>query len=258
MSATVLILLSIFMPLTAGLVLRAFDKEPNIRDGFSLLVAASTFVCVCSLTPQVMAGERPAFELVEMLPGLSIAFEIEPLGMLFALIASGLWIITTLYAIGYMRGHHEANQTLSPLLCGGDRCRRGAASPQNLLTLFVCYEPAERPDFSAGGSPPERREPQSGEDLPRYFADRLGAVLPASDRLDVAPDGDDGLCRWRILMGKISDGRSRLARAVHLRRRQGGGDAAASLAPGGDGGADAGLGAAPRGGGGQGGRLYRR
>ena len=61
MSATVLILLSIFMPLTAGLVLRAFDKEPNIRDGFSLLVAASTFVCVCSLTPQVMAGERPAF-----------------------------------------------------------------------------------------------------------------------------------------------------------------------------------------------------
>ena len=52
-----------------------------------------------------------------MLPGLSIAFEIEPLGMLFALIASGLWIITTLYAIGYMRGHHEANQArFSPAL----------------------------------------------------------------------------------------------------------------------------------------------
>ena len=31
--------------------------------------------------------------------------------MLFALVASGLWIVTTLYAIGYMRGHHEENQT---------------------------------------------------------------------------------------------------------------------------------------------------
>ena len=34
-----------------------------------------------------------------------------PLGMLFAALASGLWIINSLYSIGYMRGNKEQNQT---------------------------------------------------------------------------------------------------------------------------------------------------
>ena len=111
MSPATAIMVSIFLPLVGGLSLRLFDKKPNLREAFSLTVATLTFLCVCSLVPSVLAGERPAAHLVEMVPGLSLAFEIEPLGMLFALIASGLWIITTLYAIGYMRGHHETNQT---------------------------------------------------------------------------------------------------------------------------------------------------
>ena len=49
--------------------------------------------------------------LFELLPGLPIAFAVEPLGMLFALIASGLWIVNSLYSIGYMRGNDEAHQT---------------------------------------------------------------------------------------------------------------------------------------------------
>ena len=32
--------------------------------------------------------------------------------MLYALVASILWVPTSLYAIGYMRGHNEDNQTL--------------------------------------------------------------------------------------------------------------------------------------------------
>ena len=46
-----------------------------------------------------------------MLPGLPLAFEVEPLGMLFGLVASGLWIVNSIYSIGYMRGNDEKNQT---------------------------------------------------------------------------------------------------------------------------------------------------
>ena len=42
---------------------------------------------------------------------MPLTLEVEPLGLLFALVASSLWIVTSLYSIGYMRGHHEKNQT---------------------------------------------------------------------------------------------------------------------------------------------------
>ena len=58
-----------------------------------------------------MDGARPALELWSVLPGLKIAFAIEPLGMLFAVVVSGLWIVNSVYSIGYMRGNNEKNQT---------------------------------------------------------------------------------------------------------------------------------------------------
>ena len=56
-----------------------------------------------------MRGALP--ELTEPLPGIAIAFEIEALGMLFALVAGLLWVVTSIYSIGYMRGNGEQNQT---------------------------------------------------------------------------------------------------------------------------------------------------
>ena len=59
----------------------------------------------------VTAERRSELVLFEVLEGVPIAFQVEPLGMLFALVASGLWIPTSVYAFGYMRGHHEHHQT---------------------------------------------------------------------------------------------------------------------------------------------------
>jgi multicomponent Na+:H+ antiporter subunit D len=36
-------------------------------------------------------------------PGVSLEFRLDALGMTFALLASGLWIVTTLYSSGYVR-----------------------------------------------------------------------------------------------------------------------------------------------------------
>ena len=69
------------------------------------------FGVVCSLAPAVFAGGRPEVPLFELLPGFELSLRLEPLGMLFALVASGLWIATAFYSIGYMRAHHEQHQT---------------------------------------------------------------------------------------------------------------------------------------------------
>ena len=112
MSAETAIGLAVLLPLLGAAVVSRLGKVPNVRELASLLTAGSLFtLVVTAILPVVHAGGRPRLELVEVFPGVPLAFEVEPLGMLFGLVASGLWIVTTFYAIGYMRGHHEVNQT---------------------------------------------------------------------------------------------------------------------------------------------------
>jgi multicomponent Na+:H+ antiporter subunit D len=94
-----------------------------------------------AITDYTFQGLPLKLDVIELFPGLGLNFEVEPLGVLFALVASFLWIITSIYAIGYMRGHNEANQTrffccFALAICSVMAiCFSG-----NLLTLFVFYE----------------------------------------------------------------------------------------------------------------------
>ena len=133
--------LALLLPLIAVILTGLFARRPNLRELFTLLIAGALFIVVASLAPQVFAGARPALTLFEVLPGLAIAFEIEPLGMLFALVASGLWAVTTCYSIGYMRSHDEKHQTRF-YICFAVAIFAvlGAAFAKNLFVLFVFYE----------------------------------------------------------------------------------------------------------------------
>ena len=89
------------------------------------------------MLPALFAGERPAVEVSQVLPGLSIAFKVEPLGMLFAALASGLWLINSIYSIGYMRGNKEKNQTrFFTCFALALSATMGVAFAGNLFTLF--------------------------------------------------------------------------------------------------------------------------
>ncbi|WP_345684436.1 proton-conducting transporter membrane subunit [Novipirellula caenicola] len=141
MSAESLIWISGALPLIALGLIYACGRWPNLRETSTIVVSTLLFAVTCRLSSFVFAGERPAVSLGEMLPGFRIAFEVEPLGMVFALVASGLWILTTLYAIGYMRGHHEENQTrFYACFAIAIFAAIAAAFSANLFTLFVAYE----------------------------------------------------------------------------------------------------------------------
>jgi multicomponent Na+:H+ antiporter subunit D len=135
------ILLSLLLPLVASLLVGLTGARPNLRDGISFVVGVLTFVTVLTLLPHVQAGARPELLLFDMLPGVPLLFRVEPLGMLFALVASGLWIVTGLYGVGYMRGHHEHDQTrFFFFFAFAISAALGVAYAGNLLTLFVFYE----------------------------------------------------------------------------------------------------------------------
>ncbi|MDP6515816.1 MAG: monovalent cation/H+ antiporter subunit D family protein [Alphaproteobacteria bacterium] len=141
MTASCILAIAPFIPLVGAVLIGLAGRWPNLRETVTMVTAGLLFVAVASLAPGVLAGERPAVTLFELLPGLSIAFELEPLGMLFALIASFLWIPNSLYSIGYMRAHHERHQTRF-YICFAIALASavGIAFSGNLLTLFLFYE----------------------------------------------------------------------------------------------------------------------
>ncbi|QHS16001.1 cation:proton antiporter [haloarchaeon 3A1-DGR] len=119
----------------------ASHRRPNLREGWTLLAAVAKFGAVVSLLPGVLAGTVYVTEVVTFLPYVEFTLRADPLGMLFAVLASGLWIITSLYSIGYMRGLDEPNQTrYFAAFAVSLSTTMGIAFAGNLVTIFVFYE----------------------------------------------------------------------------------------------------------------------
>ena len=134
-------LAAVFLPVVGALLVLALGKWPNAREAATLLTATALFWHVYALVGPVLGGELPSFTLIEVVPGVTLGLRVEPLGMVFALVASFLWIITSIYAIGYMRGHHEKNQTRFFFFFAiSIAAAMGVAFSANLFTLFAFYE----------------------------------------------------------------------------------------------------------------------
>jgi multicomponent Na+:H+ antiporter subunit D len=142
---TTILLWAMTLPVIGALGVVALGRWPNLRDGWTVAIGISTFTCVVQLIEPVMAGVRPSFSLPGTMPGtmpgLGLFFEVEPLGLLFGLVASGLWILTSLYGFGYMRGHGESNQTrFFTCFAVAIAAALGIAFAGDLVTLFLFYE----------------------------------------------------------------------------------------------------------------------
>ena len=134
-------LAALLVPSLGAVLIALSGRRPNLRETVTMVSAALLLGCVLSVLPAVLAGGRPSLHLVDVLPGLSLALQVEPLGMLFALVASGLWIVNSIYSIGYMRGNREAHQTrFFVCFALALAATMGIAFSANLFTLFVFYE----------------------------------------------------------------------------------------------------------------------
>ncbi|MBT8354394.1 MAG: monovalent cation/H+ antiporter subunit D family protein [Desulfofustis sp.] len=141
MTAETLLLLTILVPLGAVIGIVALGHSPNLREAVSLTASLVLIYLTVSLYKITGAGAAVSWEGLHILPGLVLFFSIEPLGMLFSLIGSFLWLITTIYSIGYMRGHQEKNQTRF-YICFAIAISSvmGISYAGNLFTLFIFYE----------------------------------------------------------------------------------------------------------------------
>jgi multicomponent Na+:H+ antiporter subunit D len=135
------LLVALAVPFAAALLIGAFRRHPNLREGVTLAAAVVLLVSVVVLLEPVLAGSHLSLPAMQVAPGLTLAFAVEPLGMLFALIASALWVVNSLYSIGYMRANAEPHQTrfyVCFAIALGSTI--GVAFSANLFTLLLFYE----------------------------------------------------------------------------------------------------------------------
>jgi multicomponent Na+:H+ antiporter subunit D len=140
-SPEILLQLCILLPLVATPAIIAAARRPDLREAITLSSSATLFYCVFKLYQNVANGIEVKIIWWEVLPELTLSLALEPLGVLFALVASFLWLITSIYSIGYMRAHHEKNQTrFYAYFALAIAVTMGIAFADNLFTLFIFYE----------------------------------------------------------------------------------------------------------------------
>lgn len=129
------------IPFIATCLIILLDRRPDAREGVSLVSAILTFALCLLALPSAFAPAPLTTPALAVLPGLSLHLTADALGLLFACIGSGLWVVTTIYNIGYMRGRNEHAQTryyaCFAITIGAVM---GVALSKNLFSLFVFYE----------------------------------------------------------------------------------------------------------------------
>ncbi len=156
-------------------------RSPNVREAWTFAAAGLKFAIVASMLPLVLSGMQVEYTIAEVLPDFAIRLRVDAMGMLFALVSSFLWIITSAYSIGYMRGLQEHSQTryfcffalsLSATI--------GVAFSANLLTLYLFYEMLSLSTYPLVTHHQDREARSSGRKYLIYIlGTSIGLVLPA-------------------------------------------------------------------------------
>ncbi|NWF91557.1 MAG: monovalent cation/H+ antiporter subunit D family protein [Syntrophaceae bacterium] len=128
-------------PALAAILILVFGRRPNLREGVTLLASLSQFSIILSMASRVVSGVKIQSYLFPIVPGISFGFRVDAFGLLFALTASSLWILVSIYSIGYMRALKEHAQTrfyfcFALAILGAV----GVALSGNLVTMYIFYE----------------------------------------------------------------------------------------------------------------------
>lgn len=134
-------LLALLVALAATVLLMISRKNQNIRELWSLIAAVTMFAIVASMIPTILAGNKIVLQIFSLLPGVSVTLRVDAFSMVFALVASSLWILAVFYSAGYMRSLNEHAQTRFNVCFALSMFGAlGVAFSDNLFTLYLFYE----------------------------------------------------------------------------------------------------------------------
>ncbi|MCK9293633.1 MAG: monovalent cation/H+ antiporter subunit D family protein [Desulfobulbaceae bacterium] len=132
---------ALLVPLFGSFLVSLSGKKPNVRESFSIVSAVILFSMVLSMVSPVLAGKTFYYQLFKILPGVTVTLRADAFSMIFALVASSLWVAAAFYSMGYMRGLHEHAQTrFNTCFAIAIFGAIGVAFSDNLFTMYLFYE----------------------------------------------------------------------------------------------------------------------
>lgn len=133
--------LAVLVPLICAIAIVLFRKHKNAREACTITASVAEFLLITSMVPAVTSGNKLYYTLTPIIPGIPFELHLDAFGLFFGFLASLLWILTSVYSIGYMRSLKEHAQTRYFLFFAvAISSTIGVAFSGNLLTFFVFYE----------------------------------------------------------------------------------------------------------------------
>lgn len=133
------LLLMIASSLVPGLMIFSLSEE-RVRLRTTLNVGGAVLKTGLVIWMLLGVYRQQTFELrLQLLPGLELALQADALSLLFVALSTALWLVTTIYAIGYLEGSPNRSRFFGFFsLCV--TATVGVAMAGNLITFVLFYE----------------------------------------------------------------------------------------------------------------------
>lgn len=141
METQVQIIIAIILPIFAAAGINLLGPWKNLREIWQVICAIGQIAIIYTIYAGHNAAENYKATLFDILPGIDIGFKVEALGLVYAGIASVLWLVSVIYSAGYMRFKNDAHQTRFFIYFALTiAAATGLAFSCNLITMFIFYE----------------------------------------------------------------------------------------------------------------------
>ena len=133
--------LAVICPMMAAPGIFLLRKHANIREGTTILAAVIQFAIIISMAPVILEGGFLTFRIIDIGAGIELGYRVDAFGLIFAITSSFLWILVSLYSIGYMRSLDEHAQTRYYFMFAlAIFSAVSIALSENLVTFYIFYE----------------------------------------------------------------------------------------------------------------------
>ena len=180
MRAEELLILAVFTPGIASIFILLLRKHPNLREAVTIAASIISFLSIFLLSKEVLKNPVEV-SLFSIAPGIDFSFKADAFGTIFAVTSSSLWILVSIYSIGYMRALREHAQTrfffsFAVALFSAF----GIAFSKNLITFYVFYELLTISTYPLVAHEESKEAISAGRRYLAYLLPSGGALLAAS------------------------------------------------------------------------------
>ena len=128
-------------PIICAFLIFLFRKRPNVRESCTIIAGIIQFSIIISMAPTILKGNVIKFHLLTIYSGIVFSYKVDAFGLIFAITSTFLWILVSLYSIGYMRALEEHAQTRYYFMFAlAIFSAVSIAMSENLITFYLFYE----------------------------------------------------------------------------------------------------------------------